>query len=126
MPFMQHWDHRYALGAAPEQKADRAETGGWLRLAVPEPVDAMVVAAMTDAWFPAAFAIVDGPVPTVDLTIHFRVALPYVALGPTDYALVRFVSRTASDGFVEEDGELWAPDGVLIAQSRQLAVLLPG
>jgi len=126
LPFTQYWDHRFALGVAPGARGERAVTGGWLRLAEPEPVDAIVVAAMTDAWFPAAFALVDTPVPTVDLTIHFRTALPHAALGPEDFALVRFVSNTAADGFVEEDGELWAPDGTLVAQSRQLAILLPG
>jgi len=126
LPFTQYWDPRFAWGNVPGEKSDRAETGGWLRLAEPEEVDAMVVAAMTDAWFPAAFAMVDAPVPTVDLTIHFRVALPYPALGPEDFVLTRFVSRTATDGFVEEDGHLWAPDGTLIAHSRQLAILLPG
>jgi acyl-CoA thioesterase len=126
LPFTNYWDHRFALGSPPGGKADRAETGGWLRLADAEPVDAIVVAAMSDAWFPAAFAKVDAPVPTVDLTVHFRVAFPYAALGQEDFALVRFVSRTAADGFIEEDGQLWAPDGVLIAQSRQLAILLPG
>jgi hypothetical protein len=126
MPFTRYWDHRYALGTPPGRKADTAETGGWLRLAEAQPVDAMVVAAMCDAWIPAAFALVDTPVPTVDLTVHFRVGLPYAELGPEDFALVRFVSRTGSDGFVEEDGHVWAPDGTLVAHSRQLAILLPG
>jgi hypothetical protein len=126
LPFASYWDPRFALGSLPGEKADRAETGGWMRLAEPEPVDAMVIAAMADAWFPAAFALVDAPIPTVDLTIHFRVVFPYAALGPEDFAMTRFVSRTAAEGFVEEDGQLWAPDGTLIAHSRQLAILLPG
>jgi hypothetical protein len=40
--------------------------------------------------------------------------------------LVRFRTRTSADGFLEEDGQIWAPDGTLIAQSRQLAIVLPG
>ncbi len=126
LPFTSYWDHRFAFGTPPGGKSPTAESGGWIRLAEPEPIDAIVVAAMADAWVPAAFAIVDAPVPTIDLTVHFRHSLPYVALGAEDFVLARFASRTAADGFVEEDGQLWAPDGVLIAQSRQLAILLPG
>jgi acyl-CoA thioesterase len=126
LPFSSYWDLRYAFGTPPGGKSPTADTGGWIRLAEPEPIDAIVVAAMADAWFPAAFAIVDAPVPTVDLTIHFRVALPYAGLGQEEFVLTRFASRTAVDGFVEEDGQLWAPDGALVANSRQLAILLPG
>ena len=41
-----------------------------------------------------------------------------------DWVLVVFRSTVASDGFIEEDGELWSRDGRLLAQSRQLAVVL--
>ena len=35
------------------------------------------------------------------------------------------ISNVIAEGFLEEDGEVWAPDGTLIAQSRQLAVVMP-
>jgi acyl-CoA thioesterase len=38
--------------------------------------------------------------------------------------LGRFRSRLVRDGFFDEDGELWSPDGTLVAQSRQLGLLI--
>jgi acyl-CoA thioesterase len=63
--------------------------------------------------------------PTIDLTVHFRAPGAVAALAAEDHLLVRFRSTTAAGGFFEEDGELWSPDGTLLAQSRQLALLLP-
>jgi acyl-CoA thioesterase len=128
LPFLQHWEQRQCLGSPPQAAAHIADTGGWLRLAEPEPIDSFVVAAMTDAWFPALFTMLPepNPVPTIDLTVHFRAALPSPSAPPDQPVLVRFVTRTIADGFLEEDGHIWAPDGTLLAQSRQLAIVLPG
>jgi len=43
---------------------------------------------------------------------------------PDEPLLGRFRSTLVRDGFFEEDGELWTPDGTLVAQSRQLGLLL--
>ena len=61
-------------------------------------------------------------VPTIDLTIHFRANVPIASMTDTDYCLVVFRSQLAAQGLIEEDGEVWSPDGVLLAHSRQLAL----
>jgi len=37
---------------------------------------------------------------------------------------VVFRTRVVHEGFLEEDGEIWSRDGRLLAQSRQLAILV--
>ena len=125
-PIARRWDFRGAIGAEPFSGADEAVTGGWLRLAEPRVADALVVAAMTDAWFPAAFTRLTEPagLPTIDLTIHFRAPLPLEGAAADDWLLAVFRSRYAREGFVEEDGEIWSAGGLLVAQSRQLAVMV--
>lgn len=125
-PIAHRWDFRGVFGAPPFSGADEAVTGGWIRPAEPRVADALVVAAMTDGWFPAVFARMSHPaaLPTVDLTIHFRAPLPLSGARPDDWTLARFRSGTARDGFVEEDGEIWSAGGVLLAQSRQLALMI--
>jgi acyl-CoA thioesterase len=115
------------FGPAPFSGGDEATVGGWLRLAEPRVADAAAVAFYTDAWLPSPFArlTAPAPAPTIDLTIHFRARLPHPAMAPGDPVLARFRSTTSRDGFFEEDGEIWAPDGTLLAQSRQLAILAP-
>ncbi len=97
----------------------------WLGLAEPRPIDARVLAFLSDAQIPAPFMRTAEPLaaPTVDLTIHFRA--PRQAPEEDELCLVRTRTSVIHDGFFEEDGWIWAPDGTLLAQSRQLAILLP-
>jgi acyl-CoA thioesterase len=120
--FMRNYDMRWAVG----RDGDGAPgSGGWIRTREPRLLDAPLVAAMTDAWAPAAFVALGRFVaaPTLDLTIHIRRPLPPPGMGPEDHVLGRFTSRLSVAGAWEEDGELWTPDGELIAQSRQLALV---
>ncbi len=121
-PFTERMVMQHRFGEMPFSGADRAETGGWLGFRQQRPIDALAVAVLADAWFPAPWPRLSelAPAPTIDLTIHFRSPLP--AAGRL--LLGRFRSRYVRDGFFEEDGELWTPDGTLVAHSRQLGLLL--
>ena len=115
-----HYLRRPDNSGAPE-----AVTGGWLRFADPQPLDAPALAMYADAWLPAPLPLLNGPAlaPTVDPTLHFRA--PAAAAEIADEpVLAVFRSSTSAGGLFEEDGELWSRDGVLLAQSRQLALLL--
>jgi acyl-CoA thioesterase len=119
-PIARRFEFRPAVGAPPFSGADEALSGGWMRLREPAPLDAALVAALSDAWLPASFPALTAPaaLPTVDLTVHFRAALP-LADQPV---LGVFRSTHVEDGLVEEDGTLWTADGRLLAQARQLAL----
>ncbi len=129
IPIHDRYDLRWALGDPPFSGGLKAMCGGWIRLREPRAADAALVAAYSDSFPPSLFATIAGDeamrgVPTVDLTVHFRAALPLADEAPDEWTLAVFRSRYAQDGFVEEDGELWSRNGRLLAQSRQLAVLL--
>lgn len=125
VPMRRHYDLRWVLGDLPFQPSSdepRAHTGGWMRPAEDEPIDDVVLTAMTDAWMPPIFCRVGQPlaVPTVDLTIHFR-GRPTDPLG---FCFVEFESPIARDGYLVEHGRILDADGRLLVESRQLAVVV--
>jgi acyl-CoA thioesterase len=122
LPFIQNFELRHALGHPPFSGGDRALTGGWIRLREPRPLDELAIVALTDAWWPAPFSVVDRPMaaPTIDLTVHVRAPLPR----DHDDVLIEVRSDTARDGFFEEDTRIFSPDGTLLAHSRQLGLTL--
>jgi acyl-CoA thioesterase len=129
-PIASRWDTRWAIGRPPDESSAPSQDavgGGWIRLEEPQVLGAPAVAAITDAWIPPVFSKLGEPfaVPTIDLTVHFRTSLPLPGAAPDDFLLAVFRSNAAMEGFLEEDGEVWSADGQLVAQSRQLAVVLP-
>jgi acyl-CoA thioesterase len=128
MPPISHQLHlRTAIGADPFSGAGEAVSGGWLSLREPAPTDAVLLALLVDAWLPSVFPVLTMPVgaPTIDLTIHFRNPGATARHPAGEPLLAVFRSSTSADGYFEEDGEIWTSSGVLLAQSRQLALLRP-
>lgn len=128
LPFHDQFDMRWAIPEMPWSGAERGASAAWIRLNEPTPVDAPLVATLADALPPAVFALARergemGAIPTIDLTVHFRTPLPPEGIAPTEHLLASFQTREIEEGFLEEDGEIWTPDGRLVAQSRQLAIL---
>jgi len=124
LPFVANFEFHPAIGPRPlSGEGDRPITGGWVRLAEERPLDEALVVAYADAWWPAPFSVVarTGGAPTIDLTVHVRAPLPR----EHDDVLIEVGSDVLRDGFFEEDVRLWARDGTLLAQARQLALLLP-
>jgi acyl-CoA thioesterase len=103
------------------------QIGGWTGLPEPRPVDALALALFCDAWFPPSFIALSDPAvsPTVDLTIHFRQPISESACDPAALCLSVFETRLIHDGLFEEDGVIWAPGGAVLAQSRQLGIIMP-
>jgi acyl-CoA thioesterase len=128
-PFTQHLVLQPRIGVIPFQGASAPmEVGAWLGLAEPRPLDAISLAFLSDAMFSPPFIRIDQPAtsPTVDLTIHFRASLPRVANpNPDELCFARFHTGLLHEGFFEEDGVIWAADGTVLIQSRQLAIMMP-
>jgi acyl-CoA thioesterase len=128
-PFTRHMVLQPRIGAVPFQGSEHPmEIGGWLKLGEPRPIDALSLAFFSDALFSPPFIRMNEPgtSPTIDLTVHFRTPMPRVAdADPDELCFALFRSRLMHEGFFEEDGTIWAPDGTVLAQSRQLAIMLP-
>jgi acyl-CoA thioesterase len=101
------------------------EVGAWIGLAEARVVDAPALAFFSDALLPSPFMAIGEPAaaPTIDLTVHFRSSEPRT--NPRELVYAETSSKLVHEGFFEEDGIIWAADGTVLAQSRQLAILLP-
>jgi len=96
---------------------------GWFRLRHDEPVDTVALLCAIDAFPPTAFntrLLRAGWTPTIELTAHVR------GRPEPGWLRCRFATHFVTQGFLEEDGEVWDATGRLVAQSRQLALVPRG
>jgi acyl-CoA thioesterase len=91
----------------------------WQRLAGGREIDWPALALMSDTTPPAVLELGNHKSMTVELTVHFH-RLP----APGSWVATRVTTRHVAGGFHEEDSELWDDEGNLLAQSRQLGILL--
>lgn len=117
-------DVQLAEGGPPFTGGGEAAVGGWMWIRGDDgPLDAARLCALSDLFWPAIFGVLEGfaGVPTLQLTVHLR-----DTAGDAQWpAFSRFRTRHVAEGHLEEQGEIFSQDGRLLAESVQLALLVP-
>jgi acyl-CoA thioesterase len=90
----------------------------WTRFADGRDADLLALPLLADASAPSVVEL-GATSTTVQLTVHLR------ARPAPGWLACRAVTRFVSGGYHEEDFEIWDSAGILVAQSRQLARILP-
>lgn len=106
------------LGWMSGKGTGRGETGGYIRFADADETDPLAPLMLADAFAPPVFNL-DVPigwVPTIELTVHVR------KLVRPGWLRGWFTTRFLTDGYLEEDGQLWDDEDDIVALSRQLAL----
>jgi len=100
------------------KKDGRPHVEFWMRFADGRDADVHSLPAMVDFAVPAVLEIGEFSTITVELTVHVR------ARPAPGWLACRVLTKHVSGGLHEEDMEIWDSEGALVAQARQLAMLL--
>lgn len=105
------------MGEAAEGRSP--DIKGWFHLLDGELIDPYGLVLAADAFPPAVFTanLPLGWTPTIDISVYVRDP------GPHEIVKSHVHTRHVTDGWLEEDVEMWDSSGRLVAQSRQLALL---
>src|SRR5690606_15011400 len=108
------------MGEAAEGRSP--DIKGWFHLLDGELIDPYGLVLAADAFPPAVFTanLPLGWTPTIDISVYVRDP------GPHEIVKSHVHTRHVTDGWLEEDVEMWDSSGRLVAQSRPLALLARG
>jgi len=120
LPIMDRADVRIRPEHAKSGGHHSAELEGWIRFADGTEPTAMALPFFADAFPPSVFSLMGhvGWVPTVELTVHVR------RRPVPGWLCARFECDDLHDGRLIESGRIWDSNGALVAQSRQIGLLL--
>ena len=100
------------------QPSGRPASEFWMRFADGREADLLSLLLLVDSTAPSVLELGAGST-TIQLTVHLR------AHPAPGWLACRATTRFVSNGYHEEDFEVWDSAGTLVAQSRQLALVLP-
>jgi acyl-CoA thioesterase len=95
----------------------------WIGDRIPRKIDALSLMAMSDAFFARIFHVKRKLVPfgTVSLTTYFHADADDLAKEDITHVLAVAVARIFHKSYGDQSGELWSPQGRLLATTTQIA-----
>jgi acyl-CoA thioesterase len=120
LPIMQRLDIRLHPDNVVKVPNGVSQVRGWARFKDGREPDSLALLLFADAFPPAIFGLLGmvGWVPTIELTVHVR------RRPAPGWIQAQFRTQDLCDGRMIEEGLLWDSEGHLVAQCRQLAMLL--
>ncbi len=121
LPILDRLDIMIDADQAAAGRAGTAAVSGWIRLGDGAEPDVLALLLFADAFPPSLFGLlgVVGWVPSIELTVHVR------RRPASGWILGQFSTSDLHRGRMIENGALWDESGALVAQSRQIGLLLP-
>ena len=110
-------------GTAPQPGHDRPSSKFWIGDRVPRKVDMLSLMSMSDAFFGRIFHVKNAFVPfgTVSLTTYFHAAVEDLAAEDISHVLAVADAKIFNRSYADQNGELWSPNGRLLATTTQIA-----
>lgn len=124
-PVFAKWFSFRTDGPLPLSGQEPPETHGWIFPKSPGVLrDNALVAACTDAWWPALYTTLDGPRPMATLAFTLQLLGTLEGLPPDAPLFFRSRAPVLQDGYCVEFREVWGSDGRLLALNQQTIAVL--
>ena len=127
-PWVRQYDFRFVegepkFGGAPSSVPSSAYSKLWIGDRVPRKIDVLSLMSMSDAFFGRVFHARSELVPfgTVSLTTYFHADAQDLAAEDTSRVLAIADASIFHKSFGDQRGELWSPQGRLLATTSQIA-----
>ena len=123
--FCRHFQLRQALGPAPFSGGDEPRIAGWCRPRVPTEASAALVAALLDAWAPAALGVARdrSAAASLDMSVHMLADPRALSLPNDEWYAFDATSSRAAGGCADERSAIFTADGRLLATATQLVAI---
>ena len=127
-PWVRQYDFRFVegeprLGSTTQAAPTSAFSKLWIGDRVPRTIDPLSLMSMSDAFFGRIFHARSELVPfgTVSLTTYFHATAEDLATEDTSRVLAVADARIFHKSYGDQTGELWSPQGRLLATTTQIA-----
>ncbi|MBD2859608.1 thioesterase family protein [Spongiibacter sp. KMU-158] len=121
--FTQHFEMKFVYGQPPLAEADNADYGVWLRFKQPTEISTSSLIAIGDMPPLPGFNLAKFPALGSSLTWYLEFPTELTDIDPEGWWYYDYRCQAAGDGYFNNFGTIWAPDGRAAMFTRQVAMV---